>query len=232
MKALETKRLSSDEEDEKLEVRLTIAERWDKLLRETHEKIQQQRRDSEKVNEKLPPLQEGLNKNLCDFESEVQWTMEHMVWAFNLPTSYVAEGQEDVEYEESKVRIPIDTKRPHMIPTYKLAQLEDVLRGWVLYIEGRLKLLQERPLDEFTPMAEYRLWHYRELELNTILEQLKSEFVTTLVGYLKQKKSKSLMHWNEVIEKAEARYHLAKENADYVATITDYLEVINNYPIN
>uniref|UniRef100_A0A1A9X2L6 Dynein heavy chain tail domain-containing protein n=1 Tax=Glossina brevipalpis TaxID=37001 RepID=A0A1A9X2L6_9MUSC len=218
--------LSSDEEDEKLEVRLTIAERWDKLVRETHEKIEQQRRDSEKVNEKLPPLQEGLNKNLCDFESEVQWTMEHMVWAFNLPTSYVAEGQEEVEYEESKVRIPIDTKRPHMIPTYKLAQLEDVLRGWVLYIEGRLKLLQEKPLDEFTPMAEYRLWHYRELELNTILEQLKSEFVTTLVDYLKQKKSKSLKHWNEVIEKAEARYILAKENADYVATITDYLEKI------
>uniref|UniRef100_A0A1A9ZFQ5 Dynein heavy chain tail domain-containing protein n=1 Tax=Glossina pallidipes TaxID=7398 RepID=A0A1A9ZFQ5_GLOPL len=228
MKALiaESKRLSSDEEDEKLEIRLTIAERWDKLLRETHAKIEQQRRDSEKVSEKLPPLQEGLNKNLCDFELEVKWTMEHMVWAFNLPTSYVAEGQEDVEYEESKVRIPIDTKRPHMIPTYKLAQLEDVLHGWVLYIEGRLKLLQEKPLDEFTPMAEYRLWHYRELELNTILEQLKSEFVTTLVGYLKQKKSKSLKHWNEVIEKAEARYHLAKENADYVATVTDYLEKI------
>lgn len=40
------------------------------------------------------------------------------------------------------------------------------------------------------------------------------------------------MHWNEVIEKAEARYHLAKENADYVATVTDYLEVINNHPTN
>lgn len=31
-------------------------------------------------------------------------------------------------------------------------------------------------------MAEYRLWHYREIELNTILEQLKSDFVVAALG--------------------------------------------------
>lgn len=37
-------------------------------------------------------------------------------------------------------------------------------------------------LDEFTPMAEYRLWHYREIEMSGILEQLKSKFVVTVLG--------------------------------------------------
>lgn len=39
-----------------------------------------------------------------------------------------------------------------------------------------------QPLDEFTPMAEYRLWHYREIELNAVLEQLKSDFVVAVLG--------------------------------------------------
>lgn len=31
-------------------------------------------------------------------------------------------------------------------------------------------------------MAEYQLWHYREVEINSILEQLKSDFVVAVLG--------------------------------------------------
>lgn len=33
-------------------------------------------------------------------------------------------------------------------------------------------------------MAEYRLWNFREVEFNGILEQLKSDFVVTVLGKL------------------------------------------------
>lgn len=124
--------------------KLTIGERWERLLKETHEKIECRRRETENVKEKLPPHQEALFNQLKDFEQEVEWTVNHIVWAFNLPTSYTAPGQEDVEFEETKVRIPIDPKRINLIPTYTQDQLEDVVEGWMRYIEKRIKALKEK----------------------------------------------------------------------------------------
>ncbi|XP_058981464.1 dynein axonemal heavy chain 10-like [Musca domestica] len=222
---------TSSEEDvvEQPDGKLTIGERWERLLKETHEKIECRRRETENVKEKLPPHQEALFNQLKDFEQEVEWTVNHIVWAFNLPTSYTAPGQEDVEFEETKVRIPIDPKRINLIPTYTQDQLEDVVEGWMRYIEKRIKALKEKPLDEFTPMAEYRLWHFREIEFNGILEQLKSEFVVTVLDVLKANNSTVLGRWAETVNKVAEKFRLAKENADYIGTITDYLEKIRSY---
>lgn len=97
--------------------------------------------------EKLPPHQEALFKQLKDFEHEVEWTMSHLVWAFNLPTSYTAPGQEDVEFEDSKLRIPIDSTKIELITQYTQEQLEDVVDGWMRYIEKRIKALKEKVND-------------------------------------------------------------------------------------
>uniref|UniRef100_A0A1I8PAD1 Dynein-1, subspecies f n=1 Tax=Stomoxys calcitrans TaxID=35570 RepID=A0A1I8PAD1_STOCA len=221
---------SSDGDSVELpDVKLTIGERWDRLLKETHEKIETRRLETENFKEKLPPHQEALFNQLKDFEQEVEWTLNHIEWAFNLPTSYAAPGQEEVHFEESKVRIPIDPKKINLIPTYTQEQLEDVVAGWMRYIEKLIKTLKEKPLDEFTPMAEYRLWHFREIELNGILEQLKSEFVVAVLDTLRANDSEILSRWTETVNKVEEKFRLAKENADYIGTITDYLEKIRSY---
>ena len=130
--------------DEQPEVKLSIAERWEKLLKETHEKVKRHRIENENVVEKRPPHQEAFFNQLMDFQKEIEWTKSHIVWAFNLPTSYTAPGQEDIEFEESKVRIPIDVKKINLIPTYSQELLEDVVDGWIKYIEKRIKTLNDK----------------------------------------------------------------------------------------
>ncbi|XP_037827971.1 dynein heavy chain 10, axonemal-like, partial [Lucilia sericata] len=221
---------STDEDlDKRPEVTLTIGERWEKLLSETHEKVKRHHKEAENVIEKRPPHQEAFFNQLKDFEQEIEWTTNHIVWAFNFPTSYAAPGQEHIEFEESKVRIPIDVKKINSIPTYSPEQLEDVVDGWIRYMKKTIKTLDEKPLDEFTPMAEYRLWHFREIELNTLLEQLKSSFVVAVLDTLTSNQSQILQRWSEILTKINDKFRLAKENADYVGTITDYLEKIRSY---
>lgn len=160
-----------------------------------------------------------------EFDSEIVWTINHIVWAFNLPTSYVQPGQEETEYEDAIIRIPLDPKRVDLIPTYSQVQLEDVLDGWMKYLRKTMKTLKDKPLDEFTPMAEYRYWHKMELDLYGTLEQLKTVFVVTVLSRLKEMKSKRLAEWDKTLAQTEERFNLAKENADYLSTIKDYLEV-------
>lgn len=164
-----------------------------------------------------------------EFDSEIVWTINHIVWAFNLPTSYVQPGQEETEYEDAIIRIPLDPKRVDLIPTYSQVQLEDVLDGWMKYLRKTMKTLKDKPLDEFTPMAEYRYWHKMELDLYGTLEQLKTVFVVTVLSRLKEMKSKRLAEWDKTLAQTEERFNLAKENADYLSTIKDYLEVCRGW---
>lgn len=97
--------------------------------------------------EKRPPHQEAFFNQLKDFEQEIEWTMSHVVWSFNLPTSYATPGQEHIEFEESKVRIPIDVRKINLIPTYSQEQLEDVVDGWIRYMEKTIKTLNEKVID-------------------------------------------------------------------------------------
>ncbi|KAM7359342.1 dynein heavy chain at 89D isoform 2-T2 [Cochliomyia hominivorax] len=215
--------------DQKPEVVLTTDERWEKLLNETQEKVKLDHREAENVLEKKPPHQNDFFNQLIDFDREIEWTLNHILWTFNLPTSYAAPGQEHIEFEESKVRIQIDTKKINLIPTYSQEQLEDVVNGWIRYMKTKMKTLDEKPLDEFSPTAEYRLWHYREIELNTVLEQIKSNFVVVVLDTLSSKQSTILPNWSEILEKINNKFRLAKENADFVGTITPYLEKIRTY---
>lgn len=124
--------------------KLSIGERWAKLLKETEAKVAQRREEDEMAVEKLPPHQEMLLNELKDFETEVDWVTSHIVWAFNLPTAYNAPGQEHVEYEESKVKVLIDPKKIDNIAVYTQEQLEDVVNGWMYYLRKILKSLKEK----------------------------------------------------------------------------------------
>jgi len=64
-----------------------------------------------------------------------------------------------------------------------------------------------------------------EIDLYGTLEQLKTEFVMTVLNRLTANGSKVLPEWNNVLSKTEERFKLAKENSDYLGTIKDYLEV-------
>ncbi|XP_011184312.3 dynein axonemal heavy chain 10 [Zeugodacus cucurbitae] len=220
---------SSEQMEEPEKPKLTIAERWEQLLRETNEAIERQRLEEESAVEKLPPYQENLLKELNEFEGEVEWTTKHCMRAFDLPTSYAAPGQEDVEFEESKVKIPVDAKKLDLIPTYSLEILEDIVHGWIYFLQGRIKALKDMQLDEFTPMAAYRIWHHGEIELYTALEQLKSEFVLTVLDILRNADSPMIKRWDDFMNVLQEHYHLSKENSDYISTITDYLEKIRDY---
>lgn len=129
---------------DKVEEKLTIGQRWEKLLKDTQAKLEQKHKEAANVALKLPPQQEALLKNLSEFNESVEWTIDHMVWNFTLPTSYEAVSKGDGDMEEVRIRIPIDTRKVHLIGGYKLRQLEDVLEGWMAYIEDRLKTIKEK----------------------------------------------------------------------------------------
>lgn len=205
--------------------KLTIGERWDKLLNETKAKVAAEHAAEEATQPKIMPIQRRLLKEMEEFDNEIVWTINHIVWAFNLPTSYVLPDQEETEFEEAIIRVPLDPKRLDLIPTYTQVQLEDVVDGWIKYLQKTMKSLKDSKLDEFTPMAEYRYWHKMEIDLYGTLEQLKTEFVMTVLNRLTASGAKVLTEWNNVLSKTEERFKLAKENSDYLGTIKDYLEV-------
>ncbi|KAL7729890.1 hypothetical protein ACLKA6_014739 [Drosophila palustris] len=220
---------SSEEEVEQKVEKLTIGERWEKLLNETKAKVEAEHAAEEATQPRIMPIQRRLLKEMEEFDSEIVWTINHIVWAFNLPTSYVQPDQEETEFEEAIIRVPLDPKKIDLIPTYTQVQLEDVVDGWIKYLLKTMKTLKDSKLDEFTPMAEYRYWHKMEIDLYGTLEQLKTEFVMTVLNRLTSSGSKVLTEWNNVLSKTEERFKLAKENSDYLGTIKDYLEKIRNY---
>ncbi|EDV92648.1 GH18884 [Drosophila grimshawi] len=220
---------SSEEEVEQKPEKLTIAERWEKLLNETKSKVEAEHAAEEATPPRILPIQRAFLKELDELDKEIEWTIDHIVWAFNLPSSYVQPGQEETEFEEALIRVPVDTKKLELVPTYTQQQLEDVVDGWMKYLNKTMKSLKDSKLDEFTPMAEYRYWHQMEIDLYGTLEQLKTDFVIAVLNRLTTDGSSVIAKWNQVLANTEERFKLAKENSDYLGTITDYLEKIQNY---
>ncbi|KAH8417458.1 hypothetical protein KR222_000260 [Zaprionus bogoriensis] len=220
---------SSEEEAEQKPEKLTIGERWEKLLSDTKAKVEAEHAAEEATPPRIMPIQRQLIKEMDEFDSEIVWTINHIVWAFNLPTSYVLPDQEETEFEEAVIRVPLDPKRVDLIATYSQQQLEDVVDGWIKYLMRTMKMLKDSKLDEFTPMAEYRYWHKMEIDLYGTLEQLKTEFVMAVLNRLTSLGSKVIAEWEKTLSITTERFKLAKENSDYLSTIKDYLEKIRNY---
>lgn len=195
------------------------------MLSETKAKVEAEHAAEEATPPRITPIQRRILQEIEDFQSEITWTINHIVWAFSLPSSYILPGQEETEFEDAIIRVPVDPKRMDLVITYSQQQLEEVVDGWIKYLKKTMKTLMDAKLDDFTPMAEYRYWHKMEVELYGTLEQLKTEFVVAVLQRLVDAKSPVLVEWQQIVEKTEARFKLAKENSDYLGTITDYLEV-------
>ncbi|XP_055846772.1 dynein axonemal heavy chain 10 isoform X2 [Episyrphus balteatus] len=208
--------------------KLAISERWEILLATTHKKALEYRKQKNSAFKRKSLYNKNLLKWVNDLSSEVNWTTDHIVWDFNLPTAYNAPGQEDIEFEESKKKIPIDIKST-ILSSFTQSQLEDVAFGWMFHVKKRLKELKEKQLEEFTPMAEYKLWNQREMETYSIIEELKTDFVLSVLDALEASGSGIIENWKTFFENIETYYKLAKENSNYLSTIKDYLEKIRSY---
>lgn len=131
-------------------MKLTISERWDKLLKETTKQAEEYYKRLETVELEKPPMQAQLHKNMEKFIEGIDWTMSHIVWAFNLPTAYFAPGQEDIQFEDAKIRIAIDPKKAKL-EEFSNQQLEDVANGWRTHIRRILKDFKDKVSFEFNP---------------------------------------------------------------------------------
>ncbi|XP_055373636.1 dynein axonemal heavy chain 10 [Condylostylus longicornis] len=205
----------------------TVDERWDKLIEDTHELVERKRYLREHGEIKMQPLQERIYRQLDIMCTETEWTLEHIVWEFTLPTTYsviklAVDGTEDEEI------IKIDVKKADVYE-YPLDVLENVVKNWMIHIKEIRKKLKDMELEEFTPMAEYKKWHNKELELYIILEQLKTNFVTSVLDILKEAKSPLFTQWNDFVNDVTIEYKLTRENSDYISTIIEYLKKIRSY---
>lgn len=86
-------------------------------------------------------------------------------------------------------------------------------------------MFKEKEPEDFTPMAEYTYWVEVESELNSILEQLKLEFVIQYLTKVKTGNKKYERKYNEFLSEMEQFHKQAKENSEYLLTIRDYLIV-------
>lgn len=141
------------------EVALTYEERWEYLLHQTHEKVKRDRKDAENITVKRPIYQNALFNKLLNFENEMEWAKNHVSSAFSLPTSYSAPAQNQIEFEDTKVRIPIDVKKIDLIPTYSQEHLVDVVDGWIKYMETRMKALNEKVSFIYTHIRTTQVVH-------------------------------------------------------------------------
>ncbi|XP_055909296.1 LOW QUALITY PROTEIN: dynein axonemal heavy chain 10 [Eupeodes corollae] len=208
--------------------KLSISERWENLLAITHTKAFEHHKEKKSAHKRKSLYISNLLNWVHELFSEVNWTIDHIVWSFDLPTAYNAPGQEDIEFEESKKKITVDTQNV-LLSSLTQNQLEDIVHGWMYHVKKQLKELKEKQLEEFTPMAEYKLWYLREMETYSILEELKTDFVLSVLNILEANNSPTIKIWKEFIADMETYFKLAKENSDYLSTIKDYLEKIRSY---
>uniref|UniRef100_A0A182Q9M3 Dynein heavy chain tail domain-containing protein n=1 Tax=Anopheles farauti TaxID=69004 RepID=A0A182Q9M3_9DIPT len=212
----------------------TSSERWNALLQESQEKGQagqagrvQQRHQQQQPARPPPdesPMKQNLEANLEKFIDTLQWTIDHVECTFGLPTQYNAPHQENITVDEDKFKIKVDIGKT-AIEDLTTLQLEEIVEGWSIYIGKVLRESNEREPTDSTPMAEYNLWVERELQYNSIIEQLKAPFVIQVFDALKDNQSNIMKAWPDRFRKLKEALCLARENVEHLAMLQSYLEV-------
>nr|XP_029723836.1 uncharacterized protein LOC115264308 [Aedes albopictus] len=162
-------------------VKETPSEKWNNLLEIADAKIEARKEKLRNAPVKQGPIKTNLNLNVDQFIGVMDWTMEHIHYDFAMPTQYNAPGQESITVDEDKFKIKVDISKT-AVPELTTLQQEEIVEGWSIYIRKVLRETMEREPEENTPMAEYNLWLARELEYNSIIEQLKAPFVIQVFG--------------------------------------------------
>uniref|UniRef100_A0A182Y3M8 Dynein heavy chain tail domain-containing protein n=1 Tax=Anopheles stephensi TaxID=30069 RepID=A0A182Y3M8_ANOST len=205
----------------------TSSERWDTLLEESKVKGQVERvkQQPPKPPPEESPMKQNLEANLEKFIDTLQWTIDHVECAFGLPTQYNAPNQENITVDEDKFKIKVDIGKT-AIEDLTTLQLEEIVEGWSIYIGKVLRESSEREPTDCTPMAEYNLWIERELQFNSIVEQLKAPFVIQVFDALKDNQSNIMKAWPDRFRKLKEALCLARENVEHLAMLQSYLEKI------
>uniref|UniRef100_A0A8W7PMI7 AAA+ ATPase domain-containing protein n=1 Tax=Anopheles coluzzii TaxID=1518534 RepID=A0A8W7PMI7_ANOCL len=211
----------------------TSTERWNTLLEES--KLKGEARLTAKQQPAKPsaetsapeesPMKQNLEANLEKFIDTLQWTIDHVECAFGLPTQYNAPHQENITVDEDKFKIKVDIGKTS-IEELTTLQLEEIVEGWSIYIGKVLRESNEKEPTDCTPMAEYNLWVERELQYNSIIEQLKAPFVIQVFDALKDNQSPIMKAWPDRFRKLKEALCLARENVEHLAMLQSYLEKI------
>nr|XP_040226033.2 dynein axonemal heavy chain 10 isoform X2 [Anopheles coluzzii] len=211
----------------------TSAERWNTLLEESKlkgearltAKQQPAKLSAETSAPEESPMKQNLEANLEKFIDTLQWTIDHVECAFGLPTQYNAPHQENITVDEDKFKIKVDIGKTS-IEELTTLQLEEIVEGWSIYIGKVLRESNEKEPTDCTPMAEYNLWVERELQYNSIIEQLKAPFVIQVFDALKDNQSPIMKAWPDRFRKLKEALCLARENVEHLAMLQSYLEKI------
>ncbi|XP_058060896.1 dynein axonemal heavy chain 10 [Anopheles bellator] len=208
----------------------STSERWNTLLVGSKLKGEQERDKQGQQQAQPKPAEESamkqnLESNLEKFIDTLQWTIDHVECAFGLPTQYNAPHQENITVDEDKFKIKVDIAKTTIEELTEL-QLEEIVEGWSIYIGKVLREANEKePLDN-TPMAEYNVWVERELQFNSIVEQLKAPFVIQVFDALKENQGPIMKAWPDRFRKLKEALALARENVEHLAMLQGYLEKI------
>ncbi|XP_058811885.1 dynein axonemal heavy chain 10 isoform X1 [Topomyia yanbarensis] len=203
-------------------IKETPSEKWTNLLEVADTKIQADHEKQRSAPVKQGPMKENLNQNLERFIEVLDWTMSHVRYDFGMPTQYNAPGQENITIDEDKFKVKVDINRTTVEDLTTLQQ-EEIVEGWSIYIRKVLRESMEREPDEYTPMAEYNLWLVRELEYNSIIEQLKSPFVIQVFDALKDNECAVLQSWPALLKELKGALCLARDNVEHLAMLQKYL---------
>ncbi|XP_062558011.1 dynein axonemal heavy chain 10 isoform X2 [Armigeres subalbatus] len=208
-------------------VKETASEKWNHLLEAADAKIEAEKERLRNAPVKQGPIKSNLNLNLDQFIGVMDWTIEHIHYDFAMPTQYNAPGQESITTDEDKFKIKVDIGKTAVSELTTLQQ-EEIVEGWSIYIRKVLRESMEREPEESTPMAEYNLWLARELDYNSIIEQLKSPFVIQVFDALKDNESTIMKAWPVLYTNLKEALTLARDNVEHLAMLQNYLLKIKN----
>ncbi|XP_053669700.1 dynein axonemal heavy chain 10 [Anopheles nili] len=219
---------TTGESDAKCPLPQTSSERWSTLLAESKEKGRVERsKPLPKPPPEESPMKQNLEANLEKFIDTLQWTIDHVECAFGLPTQYNAPHQENITVDEDKFKIKVDIGKT-AIEDLTTLQLEEIVEGWSIYIGKVLRESNEKEPVDNTPMSEYNLWVERELQFNSIIEQLKAPFVIQVFDALQDNQSNIMKAWPDRFRKLKEALCLTRENVEHLAMLQNYLEKIKS----
>ncbi|KAJ6635869.1 hypothetical protein Bhyg_14455, partial [Pseudolycoriella hygida] len=200
-----------------------VPQQWLSLLSEKEIKAEESRRKIRCSAVKKAPIRETLDIHLDKFSRCVEGTMDNAEKSFNLPTGYNLPNQDYITNEEDKDKVEIDctTANPD---DYTSDQIEDVVKGWIWYINKVLRTTKTTELFDDSPMAEYDKWVRQEKEYKNILDQLKISFVQAAINRLKVTHSNTVSDWEQCITLLTKEYEISKENSQHLSLIMEYLK--------
>nr|XP_039256499.1 dynein heavy chain 5, axonemal-like [Styela clava] len=130
----------------------------------------------------------------------------------------------DIGYNLEQYRGPTDYAHVASTQADLVEKLETVLMGWSKEIEQVLAESEQmrKEADDIGPAAELDHWKHRMAKFSSLLDEIKTNRVRTVVGILHAAKSRTLRHWKELDSRITDAANEAKDNVKYLYTLDKY----------